>query len=147
MCLFKYREKKFGKLALILLALLFIAAAAGAVFGGVYAVIHMTHWAKYVIVSVAGVFAFLTAGIGLYMILISFSMINTWRSVRDVNTTGKVKDVRLCDKCGRVISKHADFCEHCGEAQESGTGLKKCEHCGTKNSAAAKFCENCGKEF
>ena len=147
MCLFKYREKRYGKTALVLFSLILIALAVASAFGGVIAVIKMTHWAKYIIVSVAGVVALTLLGIGGYIFLFTFSMINSWKSVKDGNKSIGIKDIRLCDKCGRKISKKAEFCEHCGEKQNSGLGMKACPTCKTKNSALAKYCEKCGFEF
>lgn len=146
MCLFRYREKRYGKLAFILFALGFIAIAAAAVFGGVYAVMHMSHWAKYIIVSVAGIFALLSGGFGLYLFAISFSLINHSKSVRDGNKSKGISGTYLCDKCGRVISKHAEFCEHCGAEQETNTTIK-CPNCKAKNEGTAAFCQQCGYEF
>ena len=147
MGLFKYREKRFGRTALVLFALLFVALAAGSVFGGVYAVMHMAHWSKYVICVVACLVGLLLGLFGILLLIISFSMISSWKSGRDGNKSKGVSNTRLCDKCGRVISKHAEFCEHCGEKQHSGLGMRTCPECKTKNSALAEFCEKCGHKF
>ena len=147
MCLFRYREKRYGKLALILFALLLIAAAAGSISGGVYAVMHMSHWTKYLIVSVAGLAGLFLGIFGLAVFGISFSLINHKRSVRDRNKYKGVSGTYLCDKCGRVISKKANVCEHCGAVQEIGKDDKKCPECKAKNNATAAFCEKCGYKF
>ena len=147
MCLFKYKEKRYGKLTFILIALVLIALAAASVFGGVYAVINMTHWAKYIIVVVTSLVGLAVGGFGIIMIALSFSLIGTKQSVRDGNSAIGVANTRLCDMCGKVISKKAEFCEHCGGKQQSGLGMKECPECKTKNSALAQFCEKCGKEF
>ena len=147
MCLFRYREKRYGKLALILFALVLIAAAAASVYGGVYAVMHMAHWSKYVIVSVAGLVGLFLGLFGLVVFGISFSLINHKRSVRDRNKYKGVSGTYLCDKCGRVISKKAKVCEHCGAVQQIGKHDKKCPECKTKNNATAAFCEKCGYKF
>ena len=55
--LFKYKEKRYGKFVFIIFALCSIAAAVASVWGGVYAVMHMSHWSKYIIISVASIFA------------------------------------------------------------------------------------------
>lgn len=140
------RTTRYGKFIFILLAILCLALAGGSIFGGVYAVLHMSHWAKYVIISVACVFAFIVGAFGLFLVVMSLSLINSWKSVRDTNVKGTA-NVRLCDKCGRVITKNAEYCEHCGTKQETGLGLKSCPNCKTKNSGNAKFCEHCGFEF
>ncbi len=147
MCLFKYKEKRYGKTALILFSLILFALAAASVVGGVIAVIKMTHWAKYIILGVAIAVAVLLISLAIGMFVISLSMINSWKSGRDTNKSIGVSNVRLCDNCGRVISKHAEFCEHCGQKQHSGLGMRTCPNCKTKNSALAKFCEKCGFEF
>ena len=147
MCLFRYREKRYGKFALTLFALILIAAAAGSIYGGVYAVMHMTHWAKYVIVSVAGIVGLGLGVFGLAVFGITFSMINQKRSVRDRNKYKGVSGTHLCDKCGRVISRKANVCEHCGAIQEIGKRDKKCPDCKAKNNATAAFCEKCGYKF
>ena len=147
MCLFRYREKRYGKLALILFALVLIAAAAGSIYGGVYAVMHMAHWSKYIIVSVAGLVGLFLGLFGLVVFGISFSLINHKRSVRDRNKYNGISGTYLCDKCGRVISKKANVCEHCGAKQEIGKHDKKCPECKTKNKATAAFCEKCGYKF
>lgn len=147
MCLFKYREKRYGKTALVLFSLILIALAVGCAIGGVAAYKYIAHWSKYIIIVGAGVVGFALFVFGVYVFLFTFSMISSWKSVRDGNKSIGVKDVRLCDKCGRQISKSAQFCEHCGEKQNSGLGMKSCPKCKTKNSALAKYCEKCGEEF
>ena len=147
MCLFKYREKRYGKFAFMLTAVLFVAIAAASIFGGVYAVLKMSHWVKYVLV-VLGAIVGLAAGVtGIFMLAMSPSLINKTKSVKDGNRMKGISGMRLCDKCGRVISKQAHFCEHCGENQETGLGLKECPKCKTKNSGTAQFCEKCGTKF
>ncbi len=145
--MFKYRETRYGKTAFVLFAILLIALACGSVYGGVYAILHMTHWTKYLIMVIAGIVALALALFGLYLILFSFSMISSWKSVRDGNKSKGISGTRLCDKCGKVITKHAEYCEHCGAKQHGGLGLKTCPNCKTKNSAMASFCEKCGHEF
>lgn len=141
-----YREKKYGKGALIVFAIVLIAIAGGSIFGGVYAVNHMSHWSKYIIVSVAGIFGIATAICGFLCLSISFSMINEKQSVRDGNDSIGIANTHLCDKCGRVISENASVCEHCG-ATQTGKEAKKCPDCGTKNSPTASYCEKCGYKF
>ena len=147
MGIFKYREKKYGKLTFVLVALILILIAAAGIYGGIYAVMHMAHWSKYLIVVVASIIGLCLGGFGIFMIALSFSMISQSKSVRDQNSSKGISGTRLCDMCGRVISKNAEFCEHCGGKQASGLGLKECPNCKTKNSGAAAFCEKCGKEF
>jgi len=147
MCLFKYREKRYGKLTFVLFALILIALAAASVYGGIYAVVHMAHWVKYVIVVVAGIVGLGLGGFGIVLVALSFSMIGSKQSVRDSNKAKGLANGRLCDMCGRVISKKAEFCEHCGGKQQSGLGMKDCPKCKTKNSALAEFCEKCGTKF
>lgn len=147
MGLFSYREKRYGKLTFILVSLLIIALGGLAIFGGVYAVLKMAHWSKYIIVVVACLIGGLLALFGLFMFFFSFSMTGKSKSVRDGNEVKGISGTRLCDNCGRVITKGALVCEHCGAKQHSGLGLKTCPTCKTKNSGAAKFCEKCGYEF
>ena len=147
MSLFKYREKRYGKLTFTIVSLMLIALAVASIWGGIYAVLHMAHWAKYIIVVVAIIVGLALGLFGLFMFLMSFSLINKSQSVRDGNKSKGIADTRLCDKCGRVITKAAEFCEHCGSKQETGLGLKNCPECKTKNSGTAKFCEKCGYEF
>ena len=147
MCLFKYKEKRYGKLTFILFALVIIAIAAASVYGGIFAVINMTHWAKYIIVSVTSLIGLGLGGFGIVLFALSFSLINSKQSVRDGNQAKGIANARLCDMCGRVISKKAEFCEHCGQKQQSGLGMKDCPNCKTQNSALAQFCEKCGEEF
>ena len=147
MSLFTYREKRYGKFTFILFALLLIALACASVYGGVYAVLNMAHWSKYIILVVACIVGLALVAFGLFLILFSFSMINSWKSVRDGNKSKGIANTRLCDKCGRVITKKAEYCEHCGAKQQTGLGLKDCPQCKTKNSGNAAFCEKCGYEF
>jgi len=147
MGLFKYKEKKYGKLTFVLVALILILIAAASIFGGIYAVINMAHWSKYLIVVIASIFGLVVGCFGIFLFAMSFSMISQSKSVRDENSSKGISGTRLCDRCGRVISKKAEFCEHCGGKQESGLGLKECPNCKTKNSGAAAFCEKCGFEF
>ena len=137
MCLFRYREKRYGKFALTLFALALIAASAAAIYGGVYAVMNMSHWVKYLIVSVAGITGIGLGSFGFIVLAITFSMINQKRSVRDRNKYKGVSGTYLCDTCGRVISKKAKVCEHCGAVQQIGKHDKKCPECKTKNNATA----------
>ena len=76
MCLFKYREKKYGKLTFILFALVVIALAVASIYGGIYAVIHMTHWAKYIIVVIASIVGLCLGLFGILMFAISEFMIH-----------------------------------------------------------------------
>ena len=147
MGIFKYKEKRYGKLTFILFALILVLLAAASVFGGIYAVVHMQHWAKYVIVSIAGVVGLALGAFGIFLVALSFSLINQSKSVRDGNASIGISGTRLCDQCGRVISKKAEFCEHCGNKQQSGLGMKKCPKCKAENSALAEFCEKCGSKF
>lgn len=146
MALLTNRTTRFGKFVFIILAICCLAIAAGSIFGGVYAVLNMSHWAKYVIITVACIFAFAIGVFGILLLLIAFSLINSWKSVRDTTIKGTA-NARLCDKCGKVITKNAQFCEHCGAKQQTGLGLKRCPNCNTKNSGNAMFCEKCGYEF
>ena len=147
MGIFKYREKKYGKLTFILFALILVLIAVASVMGGIYAVVNMTHWAKYVIVVVASIIGLVLGTFGIFLVALSFSLINQSKSVRDENTSKGIAGPRLCDHCGRVISKKAEFCEHCGKKQHSGLGMKKCPNCKAENSALAEFCEKCGQKF
>ena len=147
MCLFRYREKRYGKLAFILFSVLLIALSVASVLGGVYAFKNLDNWARIalLVVGIIGGLAF--GGFGLFLFLMSFSLINQSQSVRDGNKAKGIANTRLCDFCGRVITKNAEFCEHCGEKQKTGNGLKSCPSCKTKNSGAAEFCEHCGAKF
>lgn len=147
MGLFGYKEKKFGKFSFVLLGLLSVALAVASVFGGVMAILKMHNWSKYLIMVVAAIVGMILCFFGLFLIVIAFSMINSWKSVKDGNDSIGTANKRLCEKCGRVITKNAVYCEHCGAKQETGHGLKDCPECKTKNSGAAKFCEKCGHEF
>ncbi len=147
MCFFKYREKRYGKTMFVLFGLLMVAAAVASVWGGIYGFTHLTNYWKYISL-VAGIIGGLGfGGFGLFLLMLSTSLINSWKSVRDGNKSKGTANVRLCDKCGKVITKKAEFCEHCGAKQETGLGLKKCPECKTSNSGNAKFCEKCGYEF
>ncbi len=147
MGLFKYKETRYGKFLFVLIALLLVALGGASIYGGVYAVLNMSHWTKYIIIVVASIVGLLLALFGIFLIIFSFSMINSWKSVRDGNKSKGVANTRLCDKCGRVITKKAEYCEHCGAKQQTGLGLKTCPQCKTKNSGNAQFCEKCGYEF
>ena len=147
MCLFKYREKRYGKLSLILFALALIAVGGLSIWGGFCAVEYIAHWVKYVLVVLASLLGVGLIVFGLYAFAISMSMINQSKSVRDGNRSKGVTGVRLCDKCGRPISKKAEFCEHCGAKQQTGLGIKTCPECKAENSATAAFCEKCQYEF
>jgi len=147
MCLFKYREKRYGKLTFILFSILMVALGAAAVFGGVYAFNHIENWARIALLVLGIIGGLLFAGFGIFLFLFSFSLIWQSKSVRDVNKVKGISGTRLCDFCGRVITKKADFCEHCGEKLQTGKGLKECPNCKTKNSGAAEFCEKCGTKF
>ena len=144
--MFKYREKRFGKFSLILFALITLAIAGACVFGGVYAVLHMTSWVKYLLVVLGLIVGLILAIFGILMLIITFSFTGKDQSVRDGNSAIGIADTRLCDKCGRVISKDAVVCEHCGAKQKSDKE-KVCPECKTKNNGTAEFCKHCGHKF
>ena len=52
MCLFKYREKRYGKLTLILTGLIILALAAASFIGGIYAFKTINNWGKYALLVV-----------------------------------------------------------------------------------------------
>ena len=145
--MFGYKEKRYGKFLFVLISLLLVALGGGAIFGGVYALLHMSHWAKYVVSVVAFIVGALIMLLGLFMFVFSFSLIRTWKSVRDGNKSIGTANKNLCEKCGRVISKGALYCEHCGAKQQLGHGMKKCPVCKTLNSGNAEYCEKCGTKF
>ena len=146
MGMFKYKEKRYSKLTFILIAVIFVLIAAACVYGGIYAVVNMSHWSKYIIVAITSLIGLCLGCIGIVMIGLSFSMINSNKSVRDGNEAIGINGTRLCDKCGRVITEQAEFCEHCGEKQQN-TSAKVCPSCKAKNSSTAAFCEKCGKQL
>ena len=147
MGIFKYKEKRYGKLTFILFAIILVLLAVASVIGGIYAVVNMAHWVKYIILVVASIIGLALGSFGIFLVALSFSLINQSKSVRDENNSKGISGTRLCDQCGRVISKKAEFCEHCGKKQQSGLGMKKCTNCKTLNSALAEFCEKCGEKF
>lgn len=147
MCLFKYREKRYGKTALILFGILSILASLAFGLLGVILLVKIGHWSKWLLLVLLCVIALISLVFGCFCLLVSTGMIWKSKSVRDGNRMKGVSGVRLCDKCGKVISKEAKICEHCGVAQQTGHGLKNCPACKAKNSATAKFCEKCGHEF
>jgi len=147
MCLFRYREKRYGKFTMILVSLLMVALAVAAVWGGIYAFTHITMWAKYLLLVLGIIVGLAVGGFGLFMFFIALSMSGKSKSVRDINKTKGTAGTRLCEVCGRVISKKAEFCEHCGDRQESMADYKICPKCKSKNNATADFCQKCGEKF
>ena len=140
-----YKEKIIGKKSFIAFTTIITIIAGLSIIGGIFAVVKMAHWSKYIICIVGiaiGIFATLMA---IYCIAIAFSMTGKEKSVRDVNTMKGIVDTRLCDKCGRVISETAEVCEHCGAKQSD--IKKQCPTCKVENNGSAKFCEKCGYEF
>ncbi len=145
--MFGYKEKRYGKFLFVVMSILLVALGGGSIFGGVYAILRMSHWAKYVISVVAFIVGVLIISFGIFMFMFSFSLINSWKSVRDGNKSIGTANKNLCEKCGRVIAKGALYCEHCGAKQQLGHGLKKCPVCKTQNSGNAEYCEKCGTKF
>lgn len=145
MC-FRYKEKRYGKSTLIFVALLILLGAVACVTGGVFAVIKMSHWAKYAIICVACVIAMCLLFLGTSMLVVSFGMSGYRQSVRDIGYAKGVYKDRLCDKCGKLLDKHDDFCKYCGASQPA-SGNKVCPNCKTKNDVEADFCSKCGYEF
>ena len=143
----KYTEKRYGKRTFILVAVGLVVFAAACIFGGIYAVNNMAHWSKYILVVLGSAIGLFFGAVGIFMLAMSPSMISQEQSVKDGNRMKGVADVRLCDKCGREVSPSAEFCEHCGEKQETGMGMKVCPKCDAKNSGTADFCEKCGSKF
>ncbi len=146
MC-FRYREKRYGKLSLILFSILVIALGVAAVYGGIFVYNLIPHWSKYLVIVLAIILGLFLVILGAVMFGVALGMSGRNKSVRDVNSTKGTKYDRLCEFCGRVISKKANFCEHCGKKLNEGTGIKICPDCKTKNKSSAKFCEKCGKIF
>ena len=147
MCLFRYREKRYGKFTMILVSLVLVALAASAIWGGVIAFNHIATWVRYLLLVLGILVAVVVGSFGLFMFCIALSMSGKSKSVRDVNKTKGIAGTRLCEVCGRVIDKKAEFCEHCGDRQESMADYKVCPKCKGKNKATAEFCQKCGEKF
>jgi len=58
----------------------------------------------------------------------------------------RVRNVRVCPKCGAECDASLLFCGSCGEAlpKVETDGKKFCENCGKQLSATATFCNECG---
>ena len=145
MCV-RYKEHRYGKSTLVLASIIMIALAVAAGFGGVVAVLKMTHWSKYVIVSVAGIVALGLLLLGVSMLVVSFGMSGYRKSVRDIGYAKGVDHDRLCDNCGRLINKDEDFCTYCG-AKQTPTEKRVCPLCKGKSSPDAEYCAHCGHKF
>lgn len=145
MC-FRYKEQRYGKSTLILVAIIIIALAVASGFGGAIAVIKMTHWAKYVIVAVAGIVALCLSLLGVAMLVVSAGMSGYRKSVRDIGYAKGVDSDRLCDKCGKLLNKDDEFCTHCGAKQLS-QSKRVCPLCKGKSDPEAEYCAHCGHKF
>ncbi len=145
MC-FRYREHRYGKSTLVLVSIVMIALAVAAGFGGVFAVVKMSHWVKYVIVSVAAIVALCLLFIGVSMLVVSFGMSGYRKTVRDIGYAKGVDHDRLCDKCGKLLNKDDEFCTHCG-AKQTPTQKRVCPLCKGKSDPEAEFCAHCGHKF
>lgn len=145
MC-FRYREHRYGKSTLVLVSIVMIALAVAAGFGGVFAVIKMSHWVKYVIVSVAAIVALCLLFMGVSMLVVSFGMSGYRKTVRDIGYAKGVDHDRLCDKCGKLLNKDDEFCTHCG-AKQTPTQKRVCPLCKGKSDPEAEFCAHCGHKF
>ncbi len=145
MC-FRYKEKRYGKSTLVVVALVLVALAVAAGVGGVFAVIKMSHWSKYVIVSVAAVAALCLLFLGGSMLVVASGMSGYRQSVRDIGYAKGVDHDRLCDKCGKLLNKEDEFCTHCG-AKQTPTGKVVCPLCKSKNDPEAEYCAQCGHKF
>lgn len=145
MC-FRYREHRYGKSTLVLVSIVMIALAVAAGFGGVFAVVKMSHWAKYVIASVAAIVALCLLFMGVSMLVVSFGMSGYRKTVRDIGYAKGVDHDRLCDKCGKLLNKDDEFCTHCG-AKQTPTQKRVCPLCKGKSDPEAEFCAHCGHKF
>ena len=145
MC-FRYREHRYGKSTLVLVSIVMIALAVAAGFGGVFAVVKMSHWVKYVIVSVAAIVALCLLFMGVSMLVVSFGMSGYRKTVRDIGYAKGVDHDRLCDKCGKLLNKDDEFCTHCG-AKQTPTQKRVCPLCKGKSDPEAEFCAHCGHKF
>ena len=145
MC-FKYKEKKINKLGVVLISIASLALAGLSVFGGIMALKNLPLVWGIVLIVLASIVALGLCALGVTLLFISFSMINTKNSVRDSNEAKGLANARLCDACGKVISKSAEICEHCGAIQKTNL-IKTCPKCKHKINATAGFCEKCGFEF
>ena len=145
MC-FRYREHRYGKSTLVLVSIVMIALAVAAGFGGVFAVVKMSHWVKYVIVSVAAIVALCLLFMGVSMLVVSFGMSAYRKTVRDIGYAKGVDHDRLCDKCGKLLNKDDEFCTHCG-AKQTPTQKRVCPLCKGKSDPEAEFCAHCGHKF
>ena len=142
----EYKEKRFGKAALLSLGIVAFVLSIASFYIGIFACVKMTHWAKFVILAIGVIVGLFLLAMAVMIFIVSFSLINTIQSVRDLNQGKGTANVRLCDKCGRVISKTAFVCEHCGAKQQT-DNVKVCSECKTNNNAEAEYCEKCGHEF
>ena len=139
-----YKEKKFGKVHLIILAIVTLLLGIVSIAGGIVAVINMAHWAKYILVVLLSILGLVLILFACLMLFVSASMIKFAQSVRDGNDSIGIANANLCDTCGRVIKSEDGHCEYCGKKQAH---EKSCPECNTNNKKSAQFCTKCGYEF
>ena len=84
MC-FKYKEKKINKLGVVIISIVSLALAGLSVFGGIMALKNLPLVWGIVLIVLASIVALGLCALGVTLLFISFSMINTKNSVRDSN--------------------------------------------------------------
>ena len=141
-----YKEKRYGKRELKILAGVVLAVAIALVLIAVAVMIDLNHWAKFVVLGCNLILALGLLIFGVFLLIIISSTHDETKSVRDGNESKGIANAKLCDKCGRVMGDKADFCEFCG-AEDEEKAIKKCAKCGEKNKGSAQFCVKCGEKL
>lgn len=140
-----YKETKISKKGFIIFAVCTILFAILCLVGGIVGFNLISNFARWIVLILGIILALVIGAVGVTCVMLSFSMTGLAQSVKDGNSAKGIANTYLCDACGRVISKDAEFCEHCGKKQEI-SKTKKCPKCGAEINGIAQFCEKCGEE-
>ena len=147
-----YQELRYGKKALMIVGILVTVLSLAGLAGGVLLIVFGSMnpngaweiiW-RIVLGSIIVIFGAIFFSIGITMLAITRSMINTiGGSVADGNRAIGTINITKCPKCGEKLSDDSNFCKKCGEK----IGIEICPNCGLPLPKDSKFCEHCGKEI
>ncbi len=140
-----YKEKRYGKKELKILASVVLAIAVASILVGIALTAVLNHWVKFIILGVTLVLGLGLLLFGIYIFIIISSTHDEGQSVRDGNESKGIANATICDKCGRVVGENDEHCAHCGT--ELARAEKNCVKCGAKNDFHAEHCTKCGEKL
>ena len=83
------KEKKYNKLIFVLFALILIALSIVCFYGGIYAVVYMLKWYKYLIIVTASIIGLILGILGVLLVALSFNLTNTKNNFKEFDKLNK----------------------------------------------------------